>query len=674
MIKNRKNKKERKVVVFDFEDEAVEPETKIQMKPSVVNIKRSVETKSEYTADVISQLKRAQLRPTNESTKSNVKVDDDVVFELPESIDAIVRDKTDDFIALDKPKDLLKQEDDDIDEIDDFEFEFEDQKSNKFRFGPDAAKIAMENNKKQMIASFKYNTRILINSSVDSDSDDDWQLNQIKKGAPSQIKHQLFDQEDLMFNIPKHLSNVPEFTQVPSITSIQATLTTRLNTLAQELNKKQQENDQAKNSLEFAIDRIKTLEKEIDTASTKHTYFDNLATYISSLAQFIDAKTEEFSELESKWLEYNKSLKDTEDQQRMKQMHTDFSGICDYYYLPDANMQQDEPENTRRDLLRQANNMFDQVLDEFKSIPTIKERLLEWKETYPSEFKQTYASLSFPQVFALFVRYEMFGLDLNNVLSIITYHQEYNDIEEQEWYQQLSTIEPTQVPDDKDLIYIHKLILEKTILPVYKAHISTYFDSFSNTQTNHIVSFIKNLHGILGSNNSNKTTDTISRTIHQVLSTTINTLDTFDIRKRTVRLFSTDTKNVLRLNESCLDAWLRNMEQLLLNVHTLNSLFGNAFKSHVNEILGKCVYPLYVSFFKDKELYDSGFLVGKMGILRDLLTRISDDVVDSNSDWIGYIIGHLKRNGRLKNMSRELHLSLLDICNVLNAQEKRQLA
>ena len=54
-----------------------------------------------------------------------------------------------------------------------------------------------------------------------------------------------------------------------------------------------------------------------------------------------------------------------------------------------------------------ADEVFEDVVDEFSTLPTIRQHFEQWKTSYPDSYSQAFMSLCLPKVVAPFARLQM---------------------------------------------------------------------------------------------------------------------------------------------------------------------------------------------------------------------------------------------------------------------------
>lgn len=58
-----------------------------------------------------------------------------------------------------------------------------------------------------------------------------------------------------------------------------------------------------------------------------------------------------------------------------------------------------------------ADSVFADAVDEFGKLESVKEKLEGWKRAYPGSYRDAYASLSVPSLFAPYVRLQLLNWD-----------------------------------------------------------------------------------------------------------------------------------------------------------------------------------------------------------------------------------------------------------------------
>eukprot|EP01105_Mastigella_eilhardi_P006312 TRINITY_DN1792_c0_g6_i1.p1 TRINITY_DN1792_c0_g6~~TRINITY_DN1792_c0_g6_i1.p1 ORF type:complete len:469 (-),score=120.69 TRINITY_DN1792_c0_g6_i1:84-1490(-) len=130
--------------------------------------------------------------------------------------------------------------------------------------------------------------------------------------------------------------------------------------------------------------------------------------------------------------------------------------------------------DARQELLNQCGALFEDVQEEFKSIPHIKKIFEEWKTKYYDSYKQAYCALSIPSVFSPLVRRELLGWDPLGDVSFSA----------MDWYKTLIDFGVMKELDasDEDLNLI-PLLVKSLVLPRARHAIAHCWDPLSSLQT-----------------------------------------------------------------------------------------------------------------------------------------------------------------------------------------------
>ncbi|KAI8996079.1 nineteen complex-related protein 2-domain-containing protein [Gaertneriomyces semiglobifer] len=347
---------------------------------------------------------------------------------------------------------------------------FEDYEGDHITFGGHAVQVAQEKRHQEMVQN-------VLEAQVPGGEDEQvlqWEEDQIRKGVkglPRRIPEEASSRR-------QRTSRIPTAIVIPSITDVCA----RLNaTLLEVETLNQSHTDQLNHvigELEKSNTALEGLQTDLVEASSRYTFFQDLRTYIGDFAEFLDEK---FTELEVLENEFDESLRvrylvnNTRTRLDLDHWFASFTS----WNAPIEVEQQDDPptehifiEQVR--IRSRSKRLFDDVSEEFRSLPSIKKRFEQWRRDYPTEYENSYGGLSMPGVFELFVRQELLAWDPKAALP---------RFEDMNWHSALvdygHSDDPMEDVEDEHLL---TRIVEKVVIPRIKSRIAMY-DVYSWEET-----------------------------------------------------------------------------------------------------------------------------------------------------------------------------------------------
>lgn len=276
-----------------------------------------------------------------------------------------------------------------------------------------------------------------------------WEMEQIKKGGGRPFSTQPI--------IPKKKKKLLPLGAVPlqpapriSINEMQQQLNQAVQEMELVHRKHQEELDRNSMELESARIKLQNLDKEYKTASDQYMFFQDIKYYISNLCDCLAEKAPLIEDAEEQLLTLEIAYAD-----RMSSSATE-----DQLWNDAPTPRPDEEYTTARDqITTSCDNVFADASEEFSSIRSIKQRFEEWKFKHPQTYQQAYCPLSIPQLFAPFVRLEIYKW--NPLKTAIP-------IDKMNWFQELFAYGIQQgvqpAADDPDLDLVPSLV-EKVVVP-----------------------------------------------------------------------------------------------------------------------------------------------------------------------------------------------------------------
>ncbi|CAI2165371.1 13410_t:CDS:10 [Funneliformis geosporum] len=316
-------------------------------------------------------------------------------------------------------------------------------------------------------------------------------------------------------------ARIPIIVHVPTLNEVQSSLESQLMDLQVMHSNHQAELIQIQKDIDNLTSSNAQIEIEMQNTKNRYNYFQDLKTFVENLVEFLDDKFPTLEELENDYLEVltkksqlilqrimeedsddiavfaNISIKDDLScEQRQQRRH--YRRQIRYSYRPeeineegfstDEELYDKEIEKEIYgkidEISYKRTSLFDDVIEEFKSIALVKSKFVSWKTEFNNDYTKAYGGLSLPGVFEFYVRYEMM---LCNALKI-------NDINDMEWYKVISeysaeSSKNQMETDDEDFTVLTK-VLEKIVLPRI-VHLMKTLNPYSSRQTKSLVDFLK---------------------------------------------------------------------------------------------------------------------------------------------------------------------------------------
>ncbi|XP_071955937.1 PAX3- and PAX7-binding protein 1-like [Antedon mediterranea] len=139
-------------------------------------------------------------------------------------------------------------------------------------------------------------------------------------------------------------------------------------------------------------------------------------------------------------------------------------------------------------LIEEANALFSDVTEDFKSVVSIEERFQSWKFDQSESYHDAYISLCLPKLFSPFVKLQLISwnpLEPNN-----------KDLEEYRWHDDLLFFGCQNVDvcdrDDPDLELIPNIV-DKFVIPKLCGLVENVWDPMSTSQTHRLVTMVHKL-------------------------------------------------------------------------------------------------------------------------------------------------------------------------------------
>ncbi|KAF0978487.1 hypothetical protein FDP41_002307 [Naegleria fowleri] len=224
------------------------------------------------------------------------------------------------------------------------------------------------------------------------------------------------EKKKLMASILKFSSKKDDERVIESFETVEKQLLERMKELEISHDKMQQIVIETNAEIEKSARMLSQLNEDSEQYEEQYTYFQEMSKFVDDLADLLDTKLPEIEMLESQIFEL---------QERFYQQLFEKSFHGHVTYMPsyretqyeravafggdgEAEMTNDRFLNEMNSLVEKMKQVFDDVNEDYISIPLLKKRFEGWKEKYPSLYKDTYCSLCLHNVFVILTRWELF--------------------------------------------------------------------------------------------------------------------------------------------------------------------------------------------------------------------------------------------------------------------------
>ncbi|KAG2202775.1 hypothetical protein INT47_004799 [Mucor saturninus] len=428
----------------------------------------------------------------------------------------------DGFISLndteeDKTGSRLTREEDDIG--DDGEAEFEKYVGDKFTLNKGSAK-SQEKERRAGV-------RELIEEAEDDNQSEDmerWEEEMMKYGgARAQTKD--FDPYAPPLNYRP--AQIPESSPLPVLSDVMKSLDINTEQVTESMNHYKSNLEESLKTLENSHIVEADLTKEINKASKRYNYFQELAQYVNDLGELLDAKFPELEKLESQVHDVIATKTEVVTARRWQHNLDDLCLFADIPASSQMDEDMDEPEVDEFGRVRELRNsdaarerrraerlgrvqqqaglddleadeavreqglwtddemgedysvqkdtklasiqtekldeLMSDVGAEFKSLRIVKDKFEAWKLEYYDDYQKAYGSLSLPGAFEFYVRSELVSWDP---------FSDPMDFDSMQWHSILSEYGVSVEHEDPDIEMLNKVV-EKSMVKKVKSMLDT---------------------------------------------------------------------------------------------------------------------------------------------------------------------------------------------------------
>ncbi|KAK3577424.1 hypothetical protein CHS0354_032273 [Potamilus streckersoni] len=142
----------------------------------------------------------------------------------------------------------------------------------------------------------------------------------------------------------------------------------------------------------------------------------------------------------------------------------------------------------RDDIFRVKEDLFEDVMEDFKELDAVRERFSQWKLEYGETYKEAYIGLCLPKLVNPFVRLQL--LDWNPL------EENCADFEEKRWFECLLFYgfkEGEPIDKEDDDVKLLPSIVEKILIPKLAKLAELVWDPLSTAQTSRLVNLVQKL-------------------------------------------------------------------------------------------------------------------------------------------------------------------------------------
>ncbi|PRP78584.1 increased level of polyploidy1-1D [Planoprotostelium fungivorum] len=243
----------------------------------------------------------------------------------------------------------------------------------------------------------------------------------------------------------------------------------------QELQKAQGEREDKMKELDLEMadcrSTLERMDKDKDKVEKERDFFRSMKQFINDYCECMEEKAPEIEEYEKQLLNIRGKYKRVKSEKLTPEQL--------WHQTDDA-----EPNYEIRDLMDRADQLFEDVDEEFHSIERIKQRFQLWKHLYPSSYRDAYVSLSLPSLLAPLVR-----------LQCIKWDPLKEQFEDLDWFTQLldyGAQDNTIDPEDEDNNLIPTLVMN-IVAPNISNYISALYNPISQSETKSVIGMIQHI-------------------------------------------------------------------------------------------------------------------------------------------------------------------------------------
>eukprot|EP01135_Chromosphaera_perkinsii_P011094 Nk52_evm3s2340 gene=Nk52_evmTU3s2340 len=161
------------------------------------------------------------------------------------------------------------------------------------------------------------------------------------------------------------------------------------------------ESEKAETERELAV-----LEGDLEYVKKRHKFFDGLQVYVSQLLHCLKGKSKQISALEKEW--NGKCERYAEDNiESVSGMKSLLEKFDRTEHAIRFELEQSEGSDERTDLTIKSHirTLWEDTVEDFRSLEVIKSRFELWKLTYLTSYKDSYISMTLPKLFSPFARW-----------------------------------------------------------------------------------------------------------------------------------------------------------------------------------------------------------------------------------------------------------------------------
>lgn len=383
--------------------------------------------------------------------------------------------------------------------------EFEDYTGERIVFGTKTAKERRSDRRKEIEAS------LLAAEQSDGDFDDD---GDIKMNDDETTEAGIFGLERPVMLLEGRSKmedfDMPTGAVLPTMTGVASRLKSMLIGNDEDLTRLRQRDADIELEIAAASAKSDALSRDQDVAGDRYNFFQELRMYLNSLADFFDEKVSGPSRCELALFDilrriqmplvialeddytalYSRRLEKRR-RERFEAIDQDYrlvTGLVPIRPPTTANEADTSPEPD--DVVAEClgikhRHMFDDSLETFSRIDSIRDTLMGWKLRFPADYQRAFGSLSIPGAFELVIRYQLWDWYPFEKLA---------RLEDMEWHPIVQSCDTGGADEDEDIGELEVLatVVKTICIPRLKARLPLY-DTMSPDETKRLLAIVAEL-------------------------------------------------------------------------------------------------------------------------------------------------------------------------------------
>ena len=467
MFRSRSSKKAfRKKDEREQQSDEIQIFATVQKKRAPVNkIEKPSVQSSIYNPEILAELKREQLVKYNIPSDEQIQIAKD----LREGKRNTSKTVEAEFVPLDESvvSTVGKKESRQfIEDLQSEEDDFEDYNGKELAFGSQAVLDAKAKAIKDKEALF--------NQSDSEEGDDNeqymrWEMEKLQNGQRilTSVARQLSPTKRT--HIPSSNLNlqVPDIPSFPSGTEILELMQKRVKLASDCVDVHQLNLTSLQKDLEDTQHGLKKSENDIKEVSQRFDFYQELKFYTQELSEFIATKQIEIGKFSELVLGERRKILQLSITKRFNSISSDFAFMSTTNIVAEVLDESMEEIIDETIIMEERNNIFRDKQHIFSSHHESIKQFENWKLTHPQDFKDSYGNEAVAPALDLYVRYE---------LSMWEPLASTSRLDELEWHDDLLYFGHREEELDAPDINLLKVVVEKTVVPVFQRHLENSFD------------------------------------------------------------------------------------------------------------------------------------------------------------------------------------------------------